>query len=89
MSKRNKQKKASQRALQEARRLTVGKVVRLVLKMFVFAILASLLVSLAAAYGVPGLENFWVQILVMMLLYIPAYPFIMREFRPSQEHRKG
>ncbi len=89
MSKRNREKRAEQRALEAARRLTFGKVLRLVLKMFVFAILASLAVSLASAAGVPGLETFWVQLLVMLLLYLPAYPIIMREFRPARSGRRA
>lgn len=84
MSKRNKARKEQQRALVEARRPTLGKIVRTALKMFVFAIAASLAVSLAAALGVPGLELFWVQLLVMLLLYIPAYPIVMSEFRPRR-----
>lgn len=89
MSKRNKEQRLKLKAAQEARRLTVGKVLRLVLKMFVFAILASLVVSLATAAGVPGFERSWVPIVVMLLLYIPAYPIVMSEFRPKPPLKRG
>lgn len=83
MSKKNRTKKEDQKAILEARKFTFGKVVRLTLKMFVFAILASLVVTLLAVSGLPGFDQFWVQVLVMVLFYIPAYPIVMSEFRPK------
>lgn len=81
MSKSTKQRKADARALADARRLTGGKVVRLVLKTLAFAMLVSLLITLLSALGVPVLERFWLQLLVMLAVYLLAYPFLMSEFR--------
>jgi len=87
MSNRTKQRKADSRAVLEARRLTPGKVVRLVLKTLAFALLVSLLVTVLSALGVPVLENFWLQLAVMLVVYILAYPFLMSEFRPKRMER--
>lgn len=87
MSNRTKQRKADSRAAVEARRLTPGKVVRLVLKTLAFALLVSLLVTVLSALGVPVLENFWLQLAVMLVVYIVAYPFLMSEFRPKRTER--
>jgi len=87
MSNRTKQRKADSQAAVEARRLTPGKVVRLVLKTLAFALLVSLLVTVLSALGVPVLENFWLQLAVMLVVYILAYPFLMSEFRPKRMER--
>ncbi len=87
MSKANKQRKADSRAVLEARRLTPGKVLRLVLKTLAFAVLVSLLVTLLSALGVPVLANFWLQLPVMLVVYVLAYPFLMSEFRPKRAER--
>lgn len=87
MSKGNKQRKVDSRAALEARRLTPGKVLRLVLKTLGFAILVSLLVTLLSAAGVPVLENFWLQLAVMLVVYVLAYPFLMSEFRSKRTGR--
>ena len=87
MSKTTKQRKVDAKALAEARRLTPGKVLRLVLKSLGFAILVSLLVALLSALGIPVLESFWLQLAVMLVVYIAAYPFLMREFRPKRNGR--
>ena len=87
MSNRTKQRKADSRAAVEARRLTPGKVVRLVLKTLAFAVLVSLLVTVLSALGVPVLQNFWLQLAVMLVVYIVAYPFLMSEFRPKRTER--
>lgn len=87
MSKTTKQRKADSRAALEARRLTPGKVFRLVLKTLAFALLVSLLITLLSALGVPVLERFWVQLAVMLVVYIVAYPFLMSEFRAKRPER--
>ncbi len=87
MSKTTKQRKVDAKAVAEARRLTPGKVFRLVLKSLGFAILVSLLVTLLNVLGVPVLGNFWLQLAVMLVVYILAYPFLMREFRPKRSGR--
>lgn len=87
MSKANKKRKADSRAVLEARRLTPGKVLRLVLKTLAFAVLVSLLVTLLSALGVPVLQNFWLQLPVMLVVYVLAYPSLMSEFRPKRAER--
>jgi len=87
MSKATKQRKADSRAVLEARRLTPGKVVRLVLKTLAFALLVSLLITLLGALGVPVLEYFWLQLGAMLVVYIVAYPFLMSEFRVKRPER--
>ncbi len=84
MSKSKKQRKVEHRTSLEARRLTPGKVLRLVLKTLAFALLVSLLISLLASLGLPVLENFWLQLAVMLVIYLLAYPFLMSEFRAKK-----
>ncbi len=89
MAKDTKQRKADARAAVDARRLTPGKVARLVLKTLAFALLVSLLITLLGVLGVPALENRWLQFGLMLLVYIAAYPFLMSEFRPKNSPRYG
>lgn len=84
MSKSKKQRKLETRNAVEARRLTPGKIVRLLLKTLAFALLVSLLVSLLASLGVPVLDSFWMQLAVMLVIYLLAYPYLMSEFRPKR-----
>ena len=89
MAKETQQRKAAARAAADARRLTPGKVARLVLKTLAFALLVSLLITLLGALGVPALANRWVQFALMLFVYIAAYPFLMSEFRPKGSPRYG
>lgn len=89
MSKKSRERKELRRAQEQARRLTTGKVLRLLLKSLLFAVAVSLVVGLASALGVPGLETFWVQALVVLGLYALAYPVLMSEFRLPRHLRKG
>ncbi len=89
MAKDTKQRKAAARAAVDARRLTPGKVARLVLKTLAFALLVSLLITLLGALSVPALENRWLQFGLMLLVYIAAYPFLMSEFRPKNSSTVG
>ena len=85
MSKRSrKQRKASQADSKEARRLTAGRLLRLFLKSLAFALLVALLVMVLELVGVAVTQNFWLQLLIMLAVYIPFYPFIMSEFRPKR-----
>ena len=84
MSKTTKKRKDDARALAEARQLTPGKVFRLVLKSLGFAILVSLLVFLLGLVVPSARDNFWIQLPLMLVVYIAAYPFLMREFRPKR-----
>ena len=86
MSKRSrKQRKEAQAYSKEARRLTAGKLFRLFLKSLGFALLVALIVLLLEVIGVPVTRNFWIQLLIMLAVYIPFYPFIMSEFRPKPQ----
>ncbi len=87
MSKKARERKAQQRAVAEARRITPGKLFRLFLKSLVFALVVGFVITLATAYGIPGFDSFWVQIAVMIAIYLVAYPFLMSEFRPKREDR--
>ncbi len=90
MAKDTKQRKAAARAAVDARRLTPGKVARLVLKTLTFALLVSLLITLLGALGVTGLQNRWLlQLALAVPIYIVAYPFLMSEFRPKNSPRYG
>lgn len=87
MSKSTKQRKVDAKAVADARRFTPGKMFRLVLKSLGFAVLVSLLVSLLGAFGLPVFENIWLQLAVMVVVYVLAYPFLMSEFRPKRGER--
>jgi uncharacterized membrane protein len=88
MSKKNQRRKAERRSVEEARKITVGKMVRLLLKSLVFAILLTAVVMILTMLGVPGLGQFWVQMLLVFGAYLLVYPILMSEFRPSKK-RKG
>jgi len=85
MAKSKKQRKMDQRATLEARRLTPGKLVRLLLKSLAFALMVAVLLSLFQALGVPYTDTPWFPFVVMVPVYILAYPFLMSEFRPKRD----
>jgi len=87
MSKKNQRRKADRRSVEEARKITVGKMVRLLLKSLVFAILLTAVVMILTMLGVPGLGQFWVQMLLVFGAYLLVYPILMSEFRPSKKRR--
>jgi membrane protein implicated in regulation of membrane protease activity len=82
MSKR-KQHKQERDAVEKARQLTAGKIIRLVLKSLVFAMLVAALIVGLSLLGVPWLMNTWAQLAIMIVVYLFAYPYLMREFRPQ------
>jgi O-antigen/teichoic acid export membrane protein len=82
MSKR-KQQKQERDAIEKARQLTAGKIIRLVLKSLVFAMLVAALIVGLSLLGVPWLMNTWAQLAIMIVVYLFAYPYLMREFRPQ------
>ena len=88
MSKKNQRRKAERRSVEEARKITVGKMVRLLVKSLVFAVLLTAVVMILTMLGVPGLGNFWVQMLLVFGAYLLVYPILMSEFRPGKK-RKG
>ncbi len=89
MSKTNRQRKLDAQTYADARKLTTGKVLRLVLKSFLFAVILGLLIALLPRLGVPEalLETTWFPIVLMLAVYIPAYPFLMSEFRVPRGRR--
>jgi uncharacterized sodium:solute symporter family permease YidK len=87
MSKKNQRRKAERRSVEEARKITAGKMVRLLLKSLVFAILLTVVVMVLSSLGVPGLGKFWVQMLLVFGAYLLVYPILMSEFRPSRKRR--
>ena len=88
MSKRNRERKAKLRATQDARKLTPGKVFRLMLKSLVFALAVGLLFAVLSTLGVPYLDRLWVQFGLIFLVYLVAYPFLMSEFRARRSRRR-
>ncbi len=87
MSKKNQRRKAERRSVEDARKITVGKMVRLLLKSLVFAILLTAVVMILTMLGVPGLGSFWVQMLLVFGAYLLVYPILMSEFRPTKKRR--
>lgn len=83
MSKRNKQRKAREEALREARRITPGKLFRLLLKSLAFALVVAVLFTIWAVNEWPGYDQWWLQLGLMLGVYVLAYPFLMSEFRPK------
>lgn len=87
MSKKNQQAKVERRSIEEARRITVGKMVRLLLKSLGFAILLTIVVMILQALHVPAVRNFWVQMGLVLAAYLIVYPVLMSEFRPKKQGR--
>jgi Ca2+/Na+ antiporter len=85
MSKRKKEQKLEKAALEDARKLTLGKMLRLLLKSLLFSLLVVLLMTGLAFVGIPAFQNFWIQIAVMVVVYVVAYPYLMREFRVGRK----
>jgi NADH:ubiquinone oxidoreductase subunit 2 (subunit N) len=83
MSKSKKQLEAERKARSEARQLSPGKIIRLILKSLLFAVLVTFILILLSLLGLPVTTNFWLQLIVMALVYGLAYPFLISEFRPK------
>jgi uncharacterized membrane protein YqjE len=84
-----KQHKLEQRSLEEARKVTWQKMLRLFFKSMLFAMLVFVVMMGLNLLGVPAFNNMWIQIAVMVVIYVIAYPFLISEFRPrrgSQKH---
>lgn len=82
MSKRNRERRSERKAIERARKITAGKMVRLSVKSVLLAAGFVLIVTLLNALGVPYLDRLWGQLVVLGLLWIVAYPLLMRDFRP-------
>lgn len=85
MSKARKDAKKHRQAVEEAKKVTTGKILRIALKVFILSILFTFALALAEAYlGWKITNNIWVQAGLMLIIVIVAQPFIMREFRPKK-----
>lgn len=82
MSQRNRERRSERKAIEKARKITVGKMVRLFVKSVLLAAGFVVVVTLLNALGVPYLDRLWGQLVVLGLLWIVAYPLLMRDFRP-------
>lgn len=88
MSKAKKQRKLESRATQDARKITLPKMLRLILKSMLFSLVVLGIMLLLNLLGVPAFKNLWIQVAVMLVVYFVAYPFLMREFRPKRLEQK-
>ena len=70
-------------AVQMAGQPAIGKMVRLFFKSLILAVIFVILISILSALGVPYLDTMWGKVIVLGMLWVIAYPRIMREFRPS------
>jgi len=84
MSKASKKAKAERKAMTNARKITPQKLFRLVLKSLGFAILVAVIMILLNYFRLPFADAPWLQFVVMIIVYIIAYPFLMSEFRPRK-----
>jgi hypothetical protein len=84
MSKSTKQRKLERRSIEEARKITGPKMLRLFFKSMLFAMLVFVVMTGLNLMGVPAFKNVWIQIAVMIVIYMIAYPFLISEFRPKR-----
>lgn len=82
VGKKKKLKKLYQRQLEEARKPTLGKMLRLFLKTFLLFSALLILMSVGIASGLAVLKSWWAQLVVYAGAYILFQPWLMREFRP-------
>jgi uncharacterized membrane protein YdfJ with MMPL/SSD domain len=85
MSKRKKEQKLERATLEEARKITPGKMIRLLLKSLLFSLLVVVVMIGLNFIGIPAFQNFWIQLGVMVVVYALAYPYLLREFRPRKQ----
>ncbi|MBS3965753.1 MAG: hypothetical protein KGZ60_00645 [Truepera sp.] len=88
MSRKNKDRKVREEALREARRITPGKLFRLLLKSLLFALVVAVLFTIWAVNQWPGYDQWWLQLALMVGVYVLAYRFLMSEFRPKAPSNK-
>jgi uncharacterized membrane protein len=88
MSKKNKERKLSRQAVEAARQITPGKMIRLLLKSLLFSLLVVLVMVALNMVGINAFQNFWIQLGVMVVVYALAYPYLMREFRVRKGGRR-
>jgi hypothetical protein len=88
MSKSKKQRKLDSKATEDARKITLPKMLRLVLKSMLFSLVVLGLMLLLNQLGIPAFKNLWIQMGIMIAVYFAAYPVLMREFRPKDSGAK-
>ena len=88
MSKANKKAKARRREIEEARKLTGGKLLRLTLKSALFAMVVAAIIVGLGLLGLPYGNSLWFQFGVMLVVYLIASPFLMSEFRPKTKGKE-
>lgn len=81
MSKKNKERKLGRQAASKARQVTPGKMIRLLLKSLLFSVIVVVVMLALNLLGINAFQNFWVQLIVMVIIYALAYPYLIREFR--------
>jgi cation transport ATPase len=81
MSKKNKERKLEAKAASEARQITPGKMIRLLLKSLLFSVIVVVVMLALNLLGINAFQNFWIQLGVMVVIYAIAYPYLLREFR--------
>ncbi|WP_457637779.1 hypothetical protein [Oceanithermus sp.] len=82
VGKKKKLKKQYQKQLEEARKPTFAKMLRLFIKTFALFFGLLLLMSIGIAYGLDFLKNWWAQLAVYAAGYIVLQPWLMSDFRP-------
>jgi len=82
VGRKKKLQKQYQKQLEEARKPTFAKMLRLFIKTFALFFGLLLLMSIGIAYGLDFLKNWWVQLGVYIAGYIALQPWLMSDFRP-------
>ena len=88
MSKRKREEKLERASAEEARKITPGKMIRLLLKSLLFSLLVVVVMVALNLIGIPAFQNFWIQLAVMVVIYVIAYRFLMKEFRVKKVRSK-
>ena len=83
-----KEQAASPAKAQVRSQITAGKLLRLGLKSVAFALIVSTLVSVLGLLNVPLFKTIWFQVGTMLVVYLFAYPYLMREFKPRVKQTK-
>lgn len=68
--------------------LNKDKIIRLLVKAFLFAMVINFIVVGLAALKVPYMNTFWGQTLVMLLVYIPFLRWFMIDMTPAPARAK-
>lgn len=88
MGKKSREKKILHRQTTEARKFTWGKFLKVMSRGLLLVLVLTVLLSIGQAYGLKFLENMWVQLGIVLVVYFALQPWLMREFRPPRQKRK-